>query len=183
MLEPQPMTDAAVDAVIARIIEIREEGARLRAAGGAGAFHSNHPLNVESAGCQARLATEFGRRHGWIRAKSPFGVNALAQRKASVVRDINDALPGLHRELFDHFGCYRESERPFRAAGISSHLYGWLPGSPEAIRQPSRTYSPEKLAEMHGLAQRLGLELTWPRDYPSWWNPGGTTLALLTPIR
>jgi hypothetical protein len=176
-----PISDADVTATIARNLEIRTETRRLREAGNQRVAYADHPLNIEVVNNQLMLAAEFGRRHGWIRAKTSYSIEALAGRKpANGGRGQNTPL-GNHHDLFDHHTSYREATTPFRAAGVSAHLYGYLPGTPEAIKYPKSAFSREKLANMHALAWQLGLELTWPTDFPSWWNPGSTTLVVYTP--
>jgi hypothetical protein len=74
---------------------------------------------------------------------------------------------GLPHDLFDHTYCYREASRPYRAAAVAAHLYN------------NSVDHPGDLAER---AERMGLTLSWP-DFPSWWYPGRTALALYVPAQ
>jgi hypothetical protein len=158
-----PLTDSDVEGSIARILEIMAERSRLLAVGNRTVRYADHVLNVESYELNARLAGEFGRRHGWIRAKSTFwNPEILARRSTTASSMRSGESMGLPHDLFDHAYCYREASRPYRAAGIAAHLYN------------NSAEHPGDLTERAG---RLGLVLSWP-DFPSWWYPGHTALAL-----
>jgi hypothetical protein len=70
--------------------------------------------------------------------------------------------------LFDHSYYFREAQSPYRPAAVAAHLYG------------NSAAKPGDLAET---ATGLGLVLDWVTDFPSWWYPGWTSLALITPAR
>jgi hypothetical protein len=114
-----------------------------------------------------KLASEFRRKRGWILANGEFTIEALANRSPhNGIGHHKTTLLGQHSELFDHFCCYREGNRPYRAAGVAAHLYN------NSCDQPGN---------LHDLVSRLGLTLTWPTDFSSWWYPGWTALAFLSP--
>lgn len=163
---PNKMSDQAVEAAVARILAINAERARRLAAGDKRVQYADHLLNVEHGDLRAALAIEFGRRHGWNRARSIFWNAGVLARRSTTASSIRTGESfGLEGDLFDHSYCYREASRPYRAAAIAAHLYN------------NSASKPGDLAEK---ANSLGLTLSWP-DFPSWWLPGSTSLALYVP--
>jgi hypothetical protein len=114
---------------------------------------------------QLRLAIDFGAGRGWKLTNSDFGLRTLAegkqhdggQRYSMFGRHTNPSAGDYHYN-FDHSYYYR---RDRKAAAITAHLYGF----------PSIRAACEKLAA------EFGLEFEVP-DFPSWWNPGATTLVV-----
>ncbi len=113
---------------------------------------------------QKAAAQRFGQRYGWRRSRTEFSLVCLAKGAmhdgASGYRTRTGC--GDHHDEFDHPYFYRCDRR---AAAIAAHLYNW-PANDAACRRIAAEYS-------------LNFEVV--TDFPSWWNPGGTTLVLWTP--
>ncbi len=107
------------------------------------------------------LATAFGQLHGWALSPTRFTLTQLAQqsnqRRHRYVDDPNGVM--------DHPYYYRETQRPYRPAGLAAHLYNWPYCGPHV--------------EFYCL--KIGLRYESIIDFPSWWVPGQTTLILYTP--
>jgi hypothetical protein len=114
-----------------------------------------------------KLALEFGRRRGWLLAKRDFTLRALQDCKPhSYSRYGDDYFPNSFREnrpagYLDHLVFYRWPDK--RAAGVVS-----------------QTYSREK-EKIITWAKEFGLLAEFP-DFPSWHNPWGCRLCVLTPM-
>jgi hypothetical protein len=114
---------------------------------------------------QLRLAIDFGAARGWKLTNSDFGLRTLAegkqhdgrQRYSMFGRHTNPSAGDYHYN-FDHPYYYR---RDRKAAAIAAHLYNY----------------PNNRAACEKLAAEFGLEFEVP-DFPSWWNPGATTLVV-----
>jgi hypothetical protein len=151
------MGDAQVEQAIVRIKENHAE--------------TGNAFVLENVKIWRRLAAEFGRRQGWA-LTSParhFTVEALIERRpdrGTSHKRGTRMRPG--DPLFDHRYCYRETGYPFCAAAVAAHLYDNSADNPGDLPQ---------------MATSLGLVLTWPSDFPSWWFPGRTVLALIVPAR
>ena len=112
---------------------------------------------------QHRLAVLFGAIHGWTLSRSDFTSAVLARRGLFDGRGCRaDPWP---RDLVDHPFFYRKDRM---ASAVAAHLYG--------------TFDASKKQDVASLAAAKGLQATWPKDYPSWWLPGGTTLVVYTPL-
>ena len=114
----------------------------------------------EAREAKDRLAQEFGARRGWLLARHDFSYRALLGRKvhsgsAYITNELHD-----NPYCLDHLVFYRWPDK--RAAGLVSQPYG---------------LNKEKVAAW---ATRLGLLAEFP-DFPSWHNPGGCGLFVLTP--
>jgi hypothetical protein len=111
---------------------------------------------------ERRLAIDFGAARGWTLSPSSFGFTTLALGKQHAGGRRSDEgngwFSGEISSCFDHPYWYRCSRK---AAAIAAHLYG-MPGC---------------LKQCETVAARFGLTFEVP-DFPSWWNPGGTTLVL-----
>ncbi|CAK0750210.1 hypothetical protein CCP1ISM_3760002 [Azospirillaceae bacterium] len=108
-----------------------------------------------------RLASEFGKRHGWRLTNRDFTPMVLA-RGGVWDRHCGDARSHWPREFTDHPFFYRSGNR---ASALVSHPYGMS----AAIRNAARTW-----------ADRNGLSVAFPEDFPSWWYPGDTTMVVFT---
>ena len=106
---------------------------------------------------EAILAEEFGRLHGWQRSKHGFNLHQLSNGKCSA------KIPGLmwSWEPIDHPYLYREREKPYRPSALVVHLYG-----------DGSNWKLEEFCSYYGLHYRI------VDDFPSWWNPGNTTLIV-----
>jgi hypothetical protein len=120
---------------------------------------------ARQAALQRRLAVDFGATRGLTLSRSTFGLRTLAQGKQHdggqrFMLDGRRRNPdtGLFHTQFDHPYFYR---RDRKAAAIAAHLYG-MPNCRE---------------QCLALAADFSLSFEIP-DFPSWWNPGGTTLVL-----
>jgi hypothetical protein len=114
---------------------------------------------------QKRLAFVFGEMHGWRLSPSPFGLVTLARGKThSGRRGVDEGRgwwSGTIARAFDHAQWYR---RDRKAAAITAHLY---------------EVSSEEQAYCRSVAAAYDLSFDMP-DFPSWWNPGATTLVMYT---
>ena len=164
-----PMSDVDVEQAIDRIREIHDEWnlhAERKQAGEPVPRFAGLAIDEEWRRLGARLAAEFGRRHGWIRARRRFWSPAILARRSTHASSMRQAdTYGLQHDLFDHAYGYREPNRPYRAAGIAAHLYDSSADHP---------------GDLAASAKSMGLILSWP-DFPSWWYPGHTALALYVP--
>lgn len=100
------------------------------------------------------ISRAYGTRRGWVRAGDQFSIEALTDMKAPE--------DGREEEFTDHRSFWTVAGRP---AAIVAHLYG----CDEVKREAARIW-----------AASLGLQVTFPTDFPSWWNPGRTTLIEIT---
>ena len=101
------------------------------------------------------LAREFGRRNGWEKiagdAFNVIDILAKTTRRPDWIEPNHDH--------FDHGYYYRLNGR---AVAIAAHLYD---------------VEDKRRAEIETWAAIRGLQATFP-TFPSWWNPGETTLVL-----
>lgn len=94
------------------------------------------------------LANEFARRNSWRRSK---------------------AWDALHKQWgygapVDHVNLWRTMDGGF---ALTSHVYGFA-NKEDYWRRAHDAFAPENL--------RVGYEVV--ADFPSWWNPGSTTLIV-----
>jgi hypothetical protein len=111
---------------------------------------------------ERRLAIDFGAARGWTLSPSSFGLNTLSLGKQHAGGRHSDEGNGWFRgdiaNCFDHPCWYRCNRK---AAAIVAHLYGM----------------PSCRNQCEAVAARFGLIFEVP-DFPSWWNPGSTTLVI-----
>jgi hypothetical protein len=115
-----------------------------------------------SYAAQYRLATDFGAARGWRLSDARFTLRVIAEGKQHDGGRLFDRYrnpnAGDFHDNFDHPYYYRNNRR---AAAIAAHLYNY-PGNRLACER---------------LAGAFGLRFEVP-DFPSWWNPGSTTLVV-----
>jgi hypothetical protein len=114
---------------------------------------------------ERRMAIDFGAARGWTLSRTTFGLRTLAEGKQHdggqrYMIDGHNRNPeiGMFHTCFDHPYFYR---RHRKAAAVAAHLYGM----------------PNCRRECETLAATFGLLFEVP-DFPSWWNPGATTLVV-----
>lgn len=117
------------------------------------------PLMV--AAIKHRLASDFGECYNWKRTKKYFTPEVLARRGVWDGR-CHDAIACWPQEFIDHPYFYRTGTR---ASALVSHLYNMSP----SIKTAAQVW-----------ADKNGLSVSFPDNYPSWWFPGSTTLVLFT---
>jgi len=103
---------------------------------------------------QRALSDAYGVRRGWWRAAERFPLGALAR--------VSDAGEEWERKFADHHSFWVMTGRP---VAVAAHLYGC---------------DAEMREGACGWAARRGLRAMFPTDFPSWWNPGRTTLIEIT---
>lgn len=152
------MNDLEVSAAVDRIKTLILEGYQCQATD-RGKYRNTVAEQYE---IQDILAEEFGHRHGWRLSKSRFSLAALKDRKTHSWKRWPDFDEDLPHYLFDHAVFYRTPDQ--RAVAVAAHLYN----------------VDQKLSAMEEWSQEHGLSAEVVKDFPSWWNPGGTTLVLYT---
>ncbi len=118
-------------------------------------------LHDQLSEIQVALAAEFGRRRGWLRARHQFTPAALQFARMHSFKRWPNSDEQWPYPFFDHSYWYRTPDR--RAAAVVVHLY-------------NLTDALEAQAQAWAVAHRL--QVTFPVDFPSWWNPGGTRLVV-----
>ncbi len=118
---------------------------------------SSRMFKIESL--RSRVIELFACSHGWKPSSRPFSPTVLARMRVWGRDEPYDAT------FIDHPCYFRTPDR--RAAGIAAHLY-------DANQEHRR-------GEIRDWATRRGLEVCFPKDFPSWWVPGGTTLCIYRP--
>ncbi len=108
-----------------------------------------------------RLASDFGKIHGWRLTNRVFTPKVLA-RGGVWDRHCYDAHSLWPREFTDHPYFYRSSNR---AIGLVSHPYG--------VSEATRVAA-EAWADVNGLS------VAFPDGFPSWWYPEETALVVFT---
>jgi hypothetical protein len=103
---------------------------------------------------QRTLWEAYGDCRGWSRTAEPFPVRALAS--------VSAAGQEWKREFTDHHSFWTKAGRP---AAVAAHLYS----CGRELRTSASIW-----------AARHGLQAAFPTDFPSWWNPGRTTLIEIT---
>jgi hypothetical protein len=103
---------------------------------------------------QRRLALDFGAARGWRLSDSDFGIDALSRGGVSGGSDWCREPP---RPFFDHSWFYRVGRR---TAAIATHPYH--------VNE----------VECRAFAASRGLTVEFPADYPSWYYPGHSKLAV-----
>ena len=109
-----------------------------------------------------KLAMIFGAIYGWRLTDRPFTASVLARRG---VWDGHTgcAFDTWPPQFVDHPYFYRLGNR---ASGLACHDYN----TTESSRIATRAW-----------AERSGLTVSFPENFPSWWYPESTTLVVFTP--
>jgi hypothetical protein len=110
---------------------------------------------------QGQLADEFGRRNGWRRGKW-FSIETLSRNGVRETSADGWHYPDGWPQI-DHCYFYRKNRR---ASALVVHLYD------------ARGPDDERIIAW---AKSAGLVASFP-DYPSWWLPGRTTIAVYEPM-
>ncbi|WVT73756.1 hypothetical protein QM996_01175 [Sinorhizobium chiapasense] len=111
-----------------------------------------------------RAAIEYGRSKGWkLAGNGDFFTPEMLATGRKRFRDVLEQSIEGHTAL-DHLYFYRDTY--FRPAAIVSHLYDW--GQPYVQEQVKKW------------AQENGLNWKVETDFPSWHNPGRTTMIVYT---
>lgn len=141
-------------------IERIAEGLRLihRAASQPGNYLAISRFNADVRKEQNAVALEFGKSREWNLSGREFNLTCLAAGRISRSLQCSDSA---EYRLTDHHYCYRIHRRP---VAIAAHLYDYADKEPEIIEA----------------CARLGLIFEVPKDFPSWWYPGESTLVVYT---
>jgi hypothetical protein len=115
---------------------------------------------------QYRLAADFGAARGWQLTDAEFTLRTMAEGKQHDGRRCwrtfdrcgSNPNAGDFHDNFDHPYYYRNNRK---AAAIAAHLYNY----------------PVNRSACERIATTFGFQLQMP-DFPSWWNPGATTLVV-----
>jgi len=108
------------------------------------------------------LAEGFADRHGLRRADKGYSAAVLARggvHDGGIPRDDWSWFAADHRYFF---------RRNRKASAVAAHVYG--------TRNPDKVH-----ADCMAFAERAGLQVTFPTDWPSWWYPGETILVVFWP--
>jgi hypothetical protein len=150
------MTDPEVWAVAERILALNGE------LGISKGYRQISELQRQLHDLTEQLAAEYGRRRGWLPAKSRFTLEALRDRKQHSYRcypNQDEPFPS----FFDHCYFYRMPDRT--AAAIVAHPYS------------------ADFPRISAWAAEHGLRAEMPADFPSWHFPGRTVLLVFTPLK
>lgn len=156
----------SVDEMAAQLQKLLESQAPLSANASAAERHrhqyAERRRSMNIAALRQQLATEFQRCHNWQLSNKAFSPLVLARGGVWDGRGIC-AIACWPVEFADHPFFFR---RHTRAAALVSHPYNCTPVQQEAAKI---------------WADQQGLSVSFPKDFPSWWYPGSTTLVAFTP--
>jgi hypothetical protein len=126
----------------------------------------HHLYTLEEEICRLRslLIDIFAQQHGWRHSQAWFTPSMLA--RGGVCYSPWRSGPDWSGEFIDHSYCFRTPDR--RAAGFATNPYGlqWT------VTHPA----------IQAFCEHYRLSAAIPRDFPSWWYPGRTTLIVFTPL-
>ena len=109
------------------------------------------------------LAVRFAEERGLKLAGRPFGPSTLARRSTRRPLRNLDTWPA---RFMDHGYYYRDRKK--RATAAVAHLYA--------------DYAAFDFGPIFAFAEKVGLQVSLPTTFPSWWYPRRTTLVVYSPL-
>jgi hypothetical protein len=145
----------------------RAEAIRANLGGGKLPYAEQVARQRENDAHKRAIIREYAAARGWTRARhAAFSLECLAEGRIRRSRALYSLTLSRSRPLLDHLYWFKAGRLP---AAIVSHPYRFWEGEPP-------------IREWAASAAELGLAVTVPDDFPSWWYPGWTVLIELLPL-